>query len=79
MELAKGRSHAFRLQYSPFNLAFDRSLLTDQIVDLVIALESLFLSDLGEKNRRELRLRFALRAAKFIEHPSYSVSMTSLA
>jgi hypothetical protein len=55
-----------------FNLAFDRGLLTDRIVDLVIAAESLFLSDLDEDYRGELRFRFALRAAKFIEHQSYS-------
>jgi hypothetical protein len=55
-----------------FNLAFDRSLLADRIVDLVIAAEALFLSDLDEKYRGELRFRFALRAAKFIEHPDYS-------
>ncbi len=28
-------------------------------------------SDLDEKYRGELRFRFALRAAKFIEHPNY--------
>ncbi len=43
----------------------------DRIVDLVIAAESLFLGDLGVQDRGELRFRFALRAAKFIEHPSY--------
>lgn len=54
-----------------FNLAFDRELLEDRIVDLVIAAEALFLSDLGKQDR-EIRFRFALRAAKFIEHPNYS-------
>lgn len=54
-----------------FNLAFDRRLLADRIVDLVIAAESLFLSDLGVQDRGELRFRCALRAAKFIEHPLY--------
>lgn len=54
-----------------FNLAFDRGLPEDRIVDLVIAAESLFLSDLGVRDRGELRFRFALRAAKFIEHPVY--------
>ncbi len=54
-----------------FNLAFDRGLLADRIVDLVIAAESLFLGDLGVQDRGELRFRFALRAAKFIEHPNY--------
>ena len=55
-----------------FNLAFDRGLLVDRIVDLVIAAESLFLGDLDVQYRGELRFRFALRAAKFIEDPSYS-------
>jgi hypothetical protein len=55
-----------------FNLAFDRGLLADRIVDLVIAAEALFLGDLDENYRGELRFRFALRAAKFIEHMSYS-------
>ena len=54
-----------------FNLAFDRRLLADRIVDLVISAESLFLGDLDEQYRGELRFRFALRAAKFIEHPNY--------
>jgi hypothetical protein len=54
-----------------FNLAFDRGLLADRIVDLVIAAESLFLGDLDVQDRGELRFRFALRAAKFIEHASY--------
>ncbi|TKB69405.1 MAG: hypothetical protein E8D52_10695 [Nitrospira sp.] len=54
-----------------FNLAFDRALLVDRIVDMVIAAEALFLGDLGLKDRGELRFRFALRAAKFIQHPSY--------
>ncbi len=53
-----------------FNLAFDRGLLVDRIVDLVIAAESLLLRDLTE--RGEMRFRFAVRAAKFIEHPHYS-------
>lgn len=64
---------AARLGFSihRFNLAFDRGLLADRIVDLVIAAEALFLSDLDKQDRGELRFRFALRAAKFIEHPNY--------
>jgi hypothetical protein len=54
-----------------FNLAFERGLLADRIVDLVIAAESLFLGDLNVQDRGELRFRFALRAAKFIDHPNY--------
>ena len=38
---------------------------------VALAAESLFLGDLGVQDRGELRFRFALRAAKFIEHPSY--------
>ena len=54
-----------------FSLAFDRGLAFDRIVDLVISAESLFLGDHGVQDRGELRFRFALRAAKFIEHPVY--------
>jgi hypothetical protein len=61
----------FNFSIHRFNLAFDRGLLADRIVDLVIAAESLFLGDLGVQDRGELRFRFALRAAKFIEHPNY--------
>ena len=55
---------------SPFSihrLAFERA--TDRIVDLVIAAEALFLSDSDDHG--ELQFRFAVRAAKFIEHPTY--------
>lgn len=45
--------------------------MVDRIVDLIIAAESLFLADTDEHYRGELRFRFALRAAKFIEHPEY--------
>jgi hypothetical protein len=68
--LEEGSAH-FGFSIHRFNLAFDRGLLADRIVDLVIAAESLFLSDLNVQDRGELRFRFALRAAKFIEHPNY--------
>jgi hypothetical protein len=55
-----------------FNLSFERRLGDDRLVDLVIAAESLFLGDLGAQDRGELRFRFALRAAKFIDHASYN-------
>lgn len=55
-----------------FNLSFERRLGDDRLVDLVIAAESLFLGDLGAQDRGEFRFRFALRAAKFIEHASYN-------
>jgi hypothetical protein len=62
----------FGFSFHRYNLAFDRGLLADRIVDLVIAAEALFLGDLDVHDRGELRFRFALRAAKFIEHQSYS-------
>jgi len=68
--LEEGAAH-FGFSIHRFNLAFDRGFLADRIVDLVIAAESLFLDDLDVKDRGELRFRFALRAAKFIEHPVY--------
>ena len=52
-----------------FNLTFERQQLDDQIVDLMIAVESLFLNYQG--NRGEQRFRLALRAAKFVESPRY--------
>ncbi len=66
--LEEGGAARFRFSIHRFNLAFDRALLDDRIVDLVIAAESLFLSG----DRGEHRFRFALRVAKFMEHPSYS-------
>jgi hypothetical protein len=69
--LEEGGFVRFRFSIHRFNLAFDRGVLDDRIVDLVIAAESLFLGELDEQYRGELRFRFALRAAKFIEHPSY--------
>lgn len=56
-----------------FNMAFERQLLDDRIVDLMIAAESLFLHDVGAPGERgELRFRLALRAAKFVESPQYA-------
>lgn len=69
LEVGAGR---FAFPIHRFNLAFERGLLADRIVDLVIAAEALFLSDVDAQDRGELRFRFALRAAKFIEHPNYS-------
>jgi len=69
--LQEGAAH-FSFSIHRFNLAFDRGLVADRMVDLVIAAESLFLGDLGVQDRGELRFRFALRAAKFIEHPVYA-------
>lgn len=46
-----------------FTFAANRSLPDDEIVDLMIAAESLFLSEMDEKYRGELRFRLATRAA----------------
>jgi hypothetical protein len=62
----------FSFSIHRFNLAFDRRLIADRLVDLVIAGESLFLGDINAQDRGELRFRFALRAAKFIQHSVYS-------
>lgn len=70
--LLEGGATSFAFSIHRFNLAFERRLPFDRIVDLVIAAEALFLGDLDEQYRGELRYRFALRAAKFIEHPTYS-------
>ena len=64
-------AEAFRFGIRRFNLAFDRDLLEERIVDLVIAAEALFLGDQKSSDRGELSFRFALRAAKFIDHPKY--------
>lgn len=69
--LEKGADQ-FEFSIRRFNLSFDRGLQSDRIVDLIIAAESLFLRDVGEKYRGELSYRTALRAAKFIEHPTFS-------
>ena len=56
-----------------FNIAFKREQLDDRIVDLMIAAESLFLSDSGDPGvRGEQRFRLALRAAKFVESQRYA-------
>jgi hypothetical protein len=50
-----------------FGYASDRDLPDDKLVDLMIAAESLFLSDTGEsKQRGELRYRLAERFAFFV-------------
>lgn len=71
-QLLQNGASRFRFSVHRFNLAFDRGLLDDRLVDLVIAAEALFLSDMNSKDRGELRFRISLRAAKFIEHPIYS-------
>jgi hypothetical protein len=63
--LLEERAERFGFSIHRFNLAFDRGLIADKIVDLVIAAEALFLAD--QRDRSELRFRFALRAAKFIK------------
>lgn len=50
-----------------FSYAKERSRAEDRLIDLMIAAEALFLSDVGnEKYRGELRYRLALRAGLFI-------------
>lgn len=61
----------FSFSIHRFNLACERELLVDRIVDLVISAEALLLGDVDKRSRGELRFRVALRAAKFIEHPKY--------
>jgi hypothetical protein len=51
-----------------FNYSADRERPEDRMLDLMIAGEALFLSGTTE----ELRYRFALRAASFIEAPGWS-------
>lgn len=56
-----------------FSDASDRDRDDDRLVDLMIAAESLFLSDAGAPQERgELRYRLALRAAFFIDSNEYS-------
>ena len=53
-----------------FSYASDRDRDDDRLVDLMIAAESIFLSDTGAPQERgELRYRLALRAAFFIDAP----------
>jgi Apea-like HEPN len=70
--LEEGGAARFKFPIRRFNLSFERGLLDERIVDLIIAAESLLLSDLGPRDRGELKFRLTLRAAKFFEHPSYS-------
>ena len=56
-----------------FNMALNRAVIEDRIVDLMISAESLFLSDSGNPGERgEQRFRLALRAAKFVVSPRYA-------
>ena len=49
-----------------FNFAADRTQADDEIVDLMIAAESLFLSEMDERYRGELRFRLSTRAASLL-------------
>lgn len=53
-----------------FGYAGERHRPEDQIIDLLIAAEALFLNDQGKKNVGELRFRLSLRAAMFIDTDS---------
>jgi hypothetical protein len=61
----------FAFSLRRFSQSFERADLDDRIVDLVIAGESIFVGDTESSGRGELRFRFALRAAKFVDHPIY--------
>ncbi|HEY1692600.1 MAG TPA: hypothetical protein VGG39_10590 [Polyangiaceae bacterium] len=50
-----------------FGFAAKRTTEEDRIVDLMIAAEALFLNDVGEAGRGELRYRLSLRASLFIK------------
>jgi len=49
-----------------FGFAADRALPDDEIVDLMIAAESLFLSEMDEQYRGELRFRLSTRAGSLL-------------
>lgn len=49
-----------------FGFAADRALPDDEIVDLMIAAEALFLSEMEDKYRGELRFRLSIRAASLL-------------
>jgi hypothetical protein len=56
-----------------FGYAAERNRSDDAVVDLVITMESLFLSDAGTPvERGEMRLRLSQRGALFIEHDGLS-------
>jgi len=69
--LLEKNSEYFDFSLRRFNLSFDRRNLDDRIVDLIISAESVFLGEIDPADRGELRFRLALRAAKFIQHPTY--------
>lgn len=49
-----------------FTYAFERTLPEDKIVDLLIAAESLFFSDMGPRDRGEFRFRLSTRVALLV-------------
>jgi len=49
-----------------FQFAADRALPEDEVVDLMIAAESLFLSETSERDRGEMRYRLAMRAGALV-------------
>ena len=55
-----------------FSLALGRDLIEDRIVDFVISAEALLLSDSSSEDRGEIRYRFSLRGAKFLEGEGFS-------
>jgi hypothetical protein len=70
-ELLNRSADGFAFSVRRFSQSFERADPDDRIVDLVIAGESIFVGDTESNGRGELRFRFALRAAKFVDHPTY--------
>lgn len=70
-ELLNRSADGFAFSLRRFSQSFERADPDDRIVDLVIAGESIFIGDTESNGRGELRFRFALRAAKFVDHPTY--------
>src|SRR5262249_20185017 len=64
------RSRGLQMALRRLSYGRDRTRPEDQLVDLMIAAEALFLSD-SSTDRGELSYRLALRAARFIESPDY--------
>lgn len=55
-----------------FSYASERQRPDDALVDYMIAAESIFLSDVNQPDRGEMRYRLAHRAALFVDSPDYS-------
>lgn len=65
------RTRHLELAARRFAYRGDRDRVDDQLVDLMVAAEALFLGDTDEEGRGELRFRLSSRAAGYIQHPIY--------